>query len=161
MKLDLEVPGHGWKAAVVDALRPVALALVPVALPAILLMNSRRLYRTIWPPLQRSLHIKEASLPVDMSAWHTYRLQWEERSARFSVSSGHEGQAEYILEASSPQGPLGFVMWMDNQYLVATPWGRLRWGTLGIPGNQWMEVSRLAIEPGRVDDDVGGARQAS
>jgi hypothetical protein len=38
-------------------------------------------------------------------------------------------------------------MWLDNQYLVVTPWGRLRWGLLDTPGRQWLEVSELAIEP--------------
>ena len=147
MKLDLEVPGSGWKAATVDALRPIALVLAPLAVPAVLLMNIRRLYRSVWPPIQRSLNIKEALLPVAMTRWYTYRLEWGEQRARFSISSGQDDEAEPVLEAPSPRGPLGFVMWMDNQYLVATPWGRLRWGVLGIPGNQWMEVSRLAIEP--------------
>jgi hypothetical protein len=149
MRLDLQVPGYGWKAATVDALRPAALALAPLALPAILLMNIRRVYRTLWPPIQRSLNIKEALLPVEMTTWHTYRLRWGEQSAQFSVSSPETGDQVCVLEAPAPRGPLGFVMWMDNQYLVATPWGCLRWGTLGTSGEQWMEVSRLSIEPGR------------
>jgi hypothetical protein len=37
-------------------------------------------------------------------------------------------------------------MWLDNQYLVATPWGRFRWGVLDAPDEQWMEVERLRIE---------------
>jgi hypothetical protein len=39
------------------------------------------------------------------------------------------------------------VMWMDSQYLVATPWGKLRWGLLDVPGEQWLEVSHLDIVP--------------
>lgn len=148
MRLDLGVPGHGWKAAVVDALRPIALALAPIALPAVLLMNLRTVYRALWPPIQRRLNIKEALLPVEMTTWHTYRLEWGEHSAEFSVSSPETDGAQLVLEAPAPRGPLGFVMWMDNQYLVATPWGRLRWGVLGISGEQWMEVSNLSIEPG-------------
>jgi hypothetical protein len=50
--------------------------------------------------------------------------------------------------APSPRGPLGFVMWLDNQYMVVTPWGRLGWGLLDEPGCQWMEVDWLAVEPG-------------
>jgi hypothetical protein len=38
-------------------------------------------------------------------------------------------------------------MWLDNQYLVATPQGRLRWGLLDVTCRQWMEVDRLLIEP--------------
>jgi hypothetical protein len=38
-------------------------------------------------------------------------------------------------------------MWMDNQYMVATPWGRLGWGLLDVPGHQWMKVEALEIVP--------------
>ena len=40
---------------------------------------------------------------------------------------------------------MGFVMWIDNQYMVAKPWGRFGWGLLEVPGEQWMEVRRLSI----------------
>ena len=77
-----------------------------------------------------------------MTAWHTYVVEWGERRARFSVDG------EPVLEdAPSPHGPLGFVMWLDNQYMVATPQGRFGWGLLDVPGRQWMEVDSLTIEP--------------
>jgi hypothetical protein len=40
-------------------------------------------------------------------------------------------------------------MWLDNQYMVVTPWGRLGWGLLEVPDQQWMEVDWLEIEPGK------------
>lgn len=146
MKLALDVPGYGWKAATIDALRPAALWLAPLALPAVLLMNLRPLYRTLWPPIQRRLNVAEALLDVDTRQWHTYELAWGRERATFRVAGPGEA-ARQVLEAPAPHGPLGFVMWMDNQYLVATPWGRLRWGVLDVPGPQWMDVDRLTIEP--------------
>jgi hypothetical protein len=140
MKLDLETPGYGWKAATLDAQRPGALLLAPLAPLAVLLMNLRPLYDALWPPIQRALHVAEAALALDMTAWHRYALEWERERAVFRVDG------DLVLEAPAPRGPLGFVMWMDNQYLVATPWGRLRWGLLAAPGRQWMEVDRLSIE---------------
>ncbi|HEY74702.1 MAG TPA: hypothetical protein G4O00_00785 [Thermoflexia bacterium] len=143
MRLDLEVPGWGWKAAVIDALRPVALPLALTAPLVVLLMNVRFFRRAVWSPIQRALHIREALLSVDMTAWHTYRLVWEGGETRFEV----DGEA--VLDgAPSPRGPLGFVMWLDNQYMVVTPWGRLGWGLMEVPDRQWMEVDRLEIEPG-------------
>ena len=41
MKLDLDTPGHGWKAATIDALSPAALPLALVALPAVYGLNER------------------------------------------------------------------------------------------------------------------------
>jgi hypothetical protein len=146
MKLDLQAPGYGWKAAAIDALRPAALWLAPLALPAMLLMNVRPLYRALWPPIQRRVNVAEALLGVDTRQWHTYELEWGTERSRFRVAAQGESPRQ-VLEAPAPHGPLGFVMWMDNQYLVATPWGRLRWGMLDVPGQQWLEVDHLAIEP--------------
>jgi hypothetical protein len=140
MKLDLDVAGYGWKAATIDALRPVALLLAPLALPAILLMNVHRLYRILWPPVQRSLKVREAAVGAEMTGWHTYVLDWGKERTEFHVDELP------LLRALSPAGPLGFVMWLDNQYMVATPQGRFRWGLVDAPGRQGMEVEQLKIE---------------
>jgi hypothetical protein len=147
MKLDLHVPGHGWKAATIDALRPAALLLSPLAPLAVPLMNLRSLYRALWPPIQHALKVREATLAVDMTQWQTYVLEWEIAHARFSATVGGSQAVKPILEAPSPQGPLGFVLWLDNQYMVVTPWGRLGWGFLDVPERQWMEVDSVVIEP--------------
>jgi len=142
MKLALGVPGHGWKAATIDALRPVALLLAPLALPAALLMNIRPVYRALWPPIQRAVHVSEVVLGASMQEWHTYIIEWDSRHSHFLVDG------ELVAgPVPSPRGPLGFVMWLDNQYMVATPQGRLGWGVLEVTGRQWMEVEHFAIEP--------------
>lgn len=142
MRLDPATPGWGWKAATIDAVRPVAPLLAVASPVAVLLMNMPPIYRLLWPPIRRALHIWEASLPVDMTQWHVYRLEWNVEKVRFAVDE------EIVLDAPySPGGPVGFVMWLDNQYLVVTPWGRLRWGLLEISGRQWMEVDTFAIDP--------------
>lgn len=142
MKLDVDTPGRGWKAATIDALRPVALLLAPIALPAALLMNLRPLYRALWPPIQRALNIREAPVDAPLTAWHTYTMTWGKERATLSVDG------EPVLEqAPAPHGPLGFVMWLDNQYMVVKPWGRFGWGLLEAPGRQWLEASQLTIEP--------------
>jgi hypothetical protein len=143
IKLDMDTPGHGWKASAVDALRPVAMPLAPLAPLVVLLMNLPLLYRALWPPIQRAINVREAIVEEAMTGWHTYILEWDTQRARFSV----DGEP-VLSDAPSPRGPLGFVMWLDNQYMVATPWGRFRWGLLDTPGQQWMQVDSLAIEPG-------------
>ena len=141
MKLDLHTPGYGWKAATIDTLRPHSLLAVPFAPAAILLMNLRPFYRAVWPTIQRAVSVKEAPIDVQATEWHTYAIEWRREQAKFTVDG------KTLLEnAPSPWGPLGFVMWLDNQYMVVTPWGRVGWGLLDIPGCQWMEVDRLAIE---------------
>jgi hypothetical protein len=142
MKLDLETPGHGWKAATLDAMRSPFFLLAPFAPLAIPLMNISALYRALWPVAQRGIGVREAALEMPMTEWHTYSLKWRSDRARFTVDG------DQVLEAESPPGKaLGFVMWLDNQYAIVKPWGRLGYGLLDAPGRQWMEVDRLAIEP--------------
>lgn len=143
MKLDLQTPGHGWKAATLDAMRLSFLLLAPTAPIVVPLMNIGAFYRALWPLGQRAIGVSEASLDAAMTEWHTYVVNWGTKAVRFSVDG------ELALEsASSPAGPLGFVMWLDNQCAVVKPWGRLGFGVLEAPGRQWMEVDALTIEPG-------------
>jgi hypothetical protein len=140
MKLDLDTPGWGWKAATLDTLRPEAL---PPALAAPLLvplMRAPALYRRVWPGIQRRLRIAEAPIVGSLTEWRDYRLEWGERLARFFVDGA------LILDAPAPVGPLGFVIWCDNQYMIATPQGRFGSGTLSA-GPQWLECSHLRFSP--------------
>jgi hypothetical protein len=82
-----------------------------------------------------------------MTAWHNYELEWDLAQARFGITDREGISVMQLSGLPSPKGPLGFVAWMDNQYLVATPWGQLRWGLLEIPDRQWMEIAQLSISP--------------
>jgi hypothetical protein len=152
MKLDFNTPGRGWKAATIDAMRCRAIAWAPFAPLAVPLMNLTPVYRKIWPRIQQDLRIRETVIPNDMRQWHTYELCWGVKHSLFRVHAEGEESSEPILVAASPRGPMGFVMWQDNQYLVVTPWGRIKWGLLDVPGHQWMEVDDLEIAP---LEDVG------
>ncbi len=141
IKLDLNVPGQGWKAGTLDAIRWPFFALLPSAPLAVPLMNFSCLYQTFWPIGQWAIGVDEAVVPVKMTAWHTYTIDWQKKSVRFMV----DGQL--LLNCnSSPKGPLGFVMWLDNQYMVVTPWGRFGYGLLDKAGKQWLEVSQLIVD---------------
>jgi hypothetical protein len=141
MKLDIDVAGYGWKAATIDALRLPFFLLAPLAPIAIPLMNVRSLYRAFWPVGQRAIGVREASIKAEMADWHTYSLKWRARAAHFYVDG-----ALVLKSDTPPRGPLGCVIWLDNQYMVVTPWGSLRYGLLDAPGTQWMEIDRLTID---------------
>jgi hypothetical protein len=141
MKLDIGVPGYGWKAATIDALRLPFFLLAPLAPIAVPLMNIRPLYRALWPVGQRAIGVREAAVKTEMTEWHTYHLEWRARAVRFCVDG------TLVLESdTSPQGPLGCVVWLDNQYMVVTPWGKFRYGRLDAASKQWMEIDRLTID---------------
>ena len=143
MKLDSHAPGPGWKAATIDALRWPFFALLPTAPVAVPLMNVGWLYRTFWPIGQRAINVSEAAVTAEMTDWHTYEIDWQPASARFLV----DGKT-VLACGTSPRGPLGFVLWLDNQYLVITPWGRFGYGLLDAPQRQWLAVRQLEITAG-------------
>jgi hypothetical protein len=134
------VPGHGWKAACLDATRTPALAWAPLA-PAVLLLNRwPPAERRIWPAVQRALGIAEAAIPAAGPAWREYVIEWRRDGARFLLDGAP------VLEADcAPRGPLGFVAWLDNQWAVVTPRGRLGWGLVAA-GCQWLDLAEVRIE---------------
>jgi hypothetical protein len=141
MQLALDVPGRGWKAAVIDATRPSALALAPFALPIVLMNRSRKFYRHVWPIVQRGLCIEEKPLPLDlMPDWHTYSIEWRTDRAVLSVD-----ERVVLTTNRSPQGRMGFVAWIDNQYAIVTPTGRLGFGLLDVRVPQWLELKTSEV----------------
>lgn len=142
MKLALTTPGWGWKAATLDASGWPFRLLLPTAPLAIPLMYFPPLHRRLWPLAQRTMKVSEHLIHAPMTAWHVYHLEWGEKSALFSV----DGQT--VLRCDTPpQGPLGLVIWIDNQFMVVTPKGQIRHGLVGKFSEQWLEVDWLAVEP--------------
>ena len=145
MRLAVDTPGYGWKAAALDALRPDALAALPLAALAAPFMHWKRLYRRLWPFFERRFRIAEQLLGEDvvaggMCAWHEYVLDWGRQAATFLV----DGRP--VLTAPAPRGPLGLVIWLDNQYLQVHPAGRLHYGLVAKSETQWMEIDDLHLE---------------
>lgn len=140
MPLALGVPGHGWKAASIDTTTPRALAWAPLALPVTLANQSAGLRRLVWPRVQRDLRIAEAPVVPPGLEWREYALEWRADGARFVVDG------VVVLETDrAPRGPLGFVAWVDNQWMVATPRGRFGWGLVDTPA-QWLDLALLRVE---------------
>lgn len=144
MALAQDVPGLGWKAACIDAGRVSALAWAPLAPFVLMACRWPRLYRAIWPRVQRGLGISESPLPGRagaMTDWRAYELEWRRDGARWRVDG------ELALETDrSPRGPLGFVAWIDNQYAVVTPQGNFGFGLLDVPAEQWIEVADVRLD---------------
>ena len=138
-----EEAGRGWFAGTIDVRPSVAAALLPLS-PAVLLLNRiAAARRRIWPGVRRRLGIHASPIAADMTAWHEYRLEWRTDGTRFLVDG-----APLLMTPQSPRGPLGFVCWLDNQYLVLTPHGRFRAGTLHTGIQQWMEIADLRLDSG-------------
>ncbi|MCB0188171.1 MAG: family 16 glycosylhydrolase [Caldilineaceae bacterium] len=140
MALAFNVPGPGWKAATIDAWRWSFLLLAPTAPVAMPLMKIPALYRHLWPIGQRAIGVHETLLALDMTAWHRYAIEWTQHSVRFFVDDC------LILHADqSPRGPLGLVIWKDNQAMSLTPSTIPRHQLVACDDEQWMEMADLQI----------------
>jgi hypothetical protein len=142
MALVPDMPGWGWKAQVVHAHRWRSIPAGVPTLAAILAarLTNRDQLAARW--VTRLTGAREAHLPVDLTLWHDYALEWRLDHARFYVDG-----REVLAVPDPPHGPLGFVAWIDNQYAVATPRGQFRFGTLdAVP--EWLALDSLRIIPG-------------
>ncbi len=134
------VAGYGWKAQVIHAMRPGALF---AAIPTALATGWGHLSNNLQPAarwMQRLSGAQEALLPVSMTEWHTYVLEWYANAARFWIDD-----TEVLYAPHPPTRALGFVAWLDNQYAIATPRGVLRFGAVPC------SIQELAIDSIRID----------
>jgi len=140
MALAPGVPGWGWKAAIVNTrLTRAMLSGVPTALAVLWTRLTGGAIAQRW--IQRISGAHEALLSLDWMTWHTFELDWQRDAATFYVDG------DKVLRAPNPpDGPLGFVTWVDNQFAVATPRGDFRFGTLDAPGKQWLELDWIQIQ---------------
>lgn len=134
-------PGRGWFAGTIDLGAWRAWRVAPLALPVLLLNQAAACRRRIWPVVQRQLGISFQTVAVDMREWHTYGLSWQADGCTFVVNGQTVLQTPF-----TPRGPLGFVCWLDNQYLAVTARGRVSAGILPIRQRQWLEIDALTIQ---------------
>lgn len=134
-----DLPAQGGLAATFRSPRwPAALlALGAPALPLLALPSTTRLLRRLG---RRYVQQDALQLQLDPTAWHMYGVTWREGNVEFLLDG------RMVLQtAISPLGPLGLVIWVDNQYAALPPDGRLRFGTLPNPEAAWIELADLAL----------------
>ena len=80
-----------------------------------------------------------SALGVDVTQWHSYKLEWSEKRVVWYVD-----EAEVFESPLGPNPPLGLVIWIDNQYAAFTPAGKISFGVL--EGNEeWLEIEDLVM----------------
>ena len=120
-------PAQGFLAATFAAPRPPFLlpALGAPVVPLLAWPTAARFLRKL---IGRVMTEDAAALDVDVTAWHTYRLTWREDQVQFRIDE----ETRFATDVA-PRGPLGLVLWIDNQYMAFPPDGRLRFGSLANP----------------------------
>lgn len=133
------VPGWGWKAATLNSGQPHPAWFMPAAGLAALLTRVPGLGAPILAFARQRVRASEALLPMDVRAWHTYRFAWQADQVQFWVDD-----TPVLTAPHPPAVPLGLVIWMDNQFAVASRAGEFRFGVTPVPEPQWLEVAEPA-----------------
>lgn len=137
------VPGNGWKAATFDAKRWQFAVLAPLLPIGVLLMRIPPVYNALWGIGQQAIGVTEAALDKNLlNMEHIYTLEWRKDGATFRVDDDIVHETRNV-----PQNPLGFVAWMDNQYMILTPQGHFKSGFSAVKQPQALVLSEILIEP--------------
>jgi hypothetical protein len=77
---------------------------------------------------------------VDVTQWHSYRLEWRPKRVLFYVDD-----LKVFESPVSPNPPLGLIIWIDNQYAAFTPEGKIGFGVLENTEPAWIEITGLTL----------------
>ncbi|MFH2104199.1 MAG: hypothetical protein ABIJ39_12675 [Chloroflexota bacterium] len=131
-----DIPAFGFFAGVIRSPRIATTFLAPlvIGLPSLLLRPVRQTLRRLTGKIIRQ---DGAAIKIDVTRWHNYSISWRADACTFEVDN------RTILHTTvSPAGPLGLVLWIDNQYAAWTPAGQLGFGSLENTA-MWIEICEL------------------
>lgn len=120
----------GFKAATLETRTWQSLLIAPFT-PIILLANRvPHIYRWLWQRIMPSLRLGETmiAMPND-DTWHHYVIDWRVNSVTWVIDGTPVAHSPH-----APHGPLGVCIWIDNQWLSATPTGQFGWGLVDAAG---------------------------
>ena len=131
-------PGQGLLAATFCSWRGPTIAMAPglLALPLLAWPAVTRWLRRL---ARRFVRQDGVAISPDVRQWHQYEVYWKSGQVQFLVDD-----AEVFSTGIVPHGPLGLVIWVDNQYAAFPPNGRLRYGVLPTDKSAWIEIRDLA-----------------
>jgi hypothetical protein len=132
-------PANGLSASVFTS-ATIPPILLPLGLPALPFMGIKPAARLIRLLAARFIHDVFTRVEINTAEWHQYELEWLPETVKFQVD-------ENVAFGSriSPRGPLGLVIWIDNQYAAFCVDGTVRYGTQGNLVPAWLEISDLTI----------------
>lgn len=133
------LPSNGALAATFASasLSSVLLALGSPLLPLMVFRSTARLLRRI---ARRWISQDSTSINVDVVQWHLYKLIWGDEVITFEL----DGQT-VMQTRITPRGPLGFLVWVDNQYAALPADGKFSYGTLEHSEPTWIEIMDLNV----------------
>lgn len=136
-----DLPARGLLAATFRSPQwsPALLGLGIPALPLLALKPTARWLRRL---ARRLIQQDTALLPLDTTQRHTYELHWHTDRVCFAIDD-----IEIFETPVAPLAPLGFVLWMDNQFAAFPPNGKLAYGMLPNENPSRLNIYNLEIQP--------------
>ena len=119
---------------------PIPPALLALAAPVFPLLTLPWLAKRIRPAIARVIKDDSRSINLDVTQWNQYTVQLEQSLVRFKID-----KAELFRTKVAPRSPLGFVIWIDNQFASFPPNGKLAYGTMKNSRPAWIEVKQIEI----------------
>jgi hypothetical protein len=160
LRVSRRLPGHGFKASLLNsaAYLPFTTSGEPVARgvggrfaqtvtriatsTANLMLKVPVASRAVMAAAQVAVNARELLLDLDMTAWHTYEVDWLPAIAVFRVDG-----REVLRAPKPPRAALGFATWIDNYRATASSGGDYGFAYVGTTEEQWMELDDLAFSP--------------
>lgn len=132
-------PSSGFLAAAFNSPRESPLLLIPeLALFPFLVIRSWA--KRMRAKLSKIIGEDSIQLSVDVTQWNEYEIDWKTDKVEFFVN-----REPVLISRTSPTGPLGLVIWIDNQYASFKPSGEIKTGVLKSSTPAWMEIEELLI----------------
>jgi hypothetical protein len=130
-----DLPAQGFLAATFRSRHyPAVLLALAAPLGALLVIpGAAQLGRWL---LRQFVRQEACQIETEVTAWHAYELDWEAERVQMRLD-GRLGLETPV----SPRGPLGLVLWIDNQYAALPPKGMMAYGSLPAHEPAWLEIS--------------------
>jgi hypothetical protein len=143
-----DLPAQGPLAATFRSLSvsPLILGLALPIIPLLFIPSTSRLLRKL---ARRWIHQDAKLLDFGSTTgrgentptnWHSFAIQWHLHEVSFLVDG-----LTVLTTSISPSGPMGLVIWIDNQYAALPPSGGLSFGTLANPESAWIEIADFEV----------------
>ncbi len=133
--------GSGWRAA---SLRSPAWPGPVVAMlgAALVAGMSLRPLRRAWIRQAWRIVAGAQSAPIaGLGAWQRYEIDWSRDQARFMV----DGRVVLVAQ-NPPDGPLGLVLWIDNQWAAFSATAGLRFGIVPHAPEASFEIRDVRLD---------------
>lgn len=136
-----DLPANGQLAATFSSPRNLPPSLL-LRMPLFLLVFLQPVARVLRGWLRDQVRQDAVYFDHDPTEWRRYSIEWGYEQVIFKVDGS------VILDgAVAPEGPLGLVIWVDNQYASWREDGRLRFGNLASNVPAWIEIADLEVSP--------------